>query len=264
MSAPGLDNALWMLSDAGEILLLAVLLRQRLHKMFPVFTVYILWQFVSDALFIFAIRLYHISGQSYSSLYYSFLAIAYVLEIGVLLEIAANVLSPARESLRKKILYFFLGAIVVVGFSAFLMASRADLTFHQGRTFVVMDTTAAILRLTTFLLLAGFAQVLGLSWKNHVLQLASGLALYSVILLVAQIAQSQLRPGPDFLAQYHFWGEIEATGYFCTLSFWCYAFLKKEAPRKEFSPQMTKILVSISGTAQRQRAALARTRDQLQ
>lgn len=262
MSVPGFDNSLWILSDAGEILLLWILLKRRLHSVFPVFFVYILWQIVSDALFVSAVRVYHLSGQPYASLYYSLLAITFLLELGVLLEIAANVLSPAGQSLRRIILYSFLGAIVVVGICASFMALYANASaFSHPSAFIVMDTTAAILRLTIFLLLIGFAQVLGLSWKNHVLQLATGLAFYSVVLLVAQLAQSRLHSGAGFSAEYHFWAQIQALGYFCTLSFWCYAFLKKEAPRREFSPQMAKILVSLSGTAQRQRSVLARTRD---
>lgn len=262
MSAPSLDNTLWILSDVGQLFLLAVLVVRRLNRVFPVFTIYILWQLSSDLLVFLVLHTSHDLGNSYVVLYYSLLAIADVLELGVLLEIAANVLSPAGQSLRRKILYFFLGAIVVVGVVALSLTHFVNLAASSHRSaFIVMDTTAAILRLITFLLLAVFAQVLGLSWKNHVLQLASGLAFLSVVMLVSQIAQSRLHSGAEFSAQYHFWGEVESAGYFCTLSFWCYAFLKKEAPRKEFSPQMAKILVSLSGTAQRQRSVLARTRD---
>lgn len=265
MSIPDLDNSIWLLSDTGQIILLWILIARRLYRSFPTFTTYIIWQLIADALLFTAIHVRHDASGSYIRLYYSLLAITYLLELGVLLEISANVLSPAGDSLRRKILYFFLAAMALAGIFAAFMAEFANAAaFSHPSAVIVMDTTAAILRLATFLLLAGFAQVLGLTWKNHVLQLASGLAFYSVILLIAQLAQSRLHAGAAFFSEYHAWGEVEACGYLCTLYFWCYAFLKKEAPRKEFSPQMTKILVSLSGNAQRQRAALARTRDQLQ
>lgn len=264
MHLPDLDNTLWILSDAGQLLLLGILVGRKLLRVFPTFSIYILWQLVADLLLFLAIQT-HRTSDFYLRLYYSLLAITFLLELGVLMEIAALVLSPAGQSLRRKILYSFLGAIVVVGICASFMALYANAsTFSHPIAVIVMDTTAAILRLTIFLLLVGFAQVLGLSWKNHVLQLATGLAFYSVVLLVAQLAQSRLHPGAGFGSEYHFWAQVEALGYFCTLSFWCYAFLKKEAPRKEFSPQMARILVSLSGTAQRERTALARTRDQMQ
>src|SRR6185437_14851170 len=113
----------------------------------------------------------------------------------------------------------------------------------------------------TFLLIAGFSQILGLSWKNHVLQLSTGLAFYSLVQLSVELIQSQLHAGSSYAIQYQMWSQIGVIGYLCTLSFWCYAFLKKEAPRKEFSPQMAKILVSLSGGAKRQHAVLARSRD---
>ncbi|MGC2164070.1 MAG: hypothetical protein WA634_19385 [Silvibacterium sp.] len=260
----GLDHLLWTLSDAGQLLLLGVLFGRRLYRTFPVFSVYIVWQVISDLLLAWILSANHgVPSHGYITAYYSFAAIADVLELGVLLEIAANVLSPARQSLQRKILYFFLGTIAVVGICAFFVAAYANAaTFAHPRTFIVMDTTAAILRLITFLLVAGFSQVLGISWKNHVLQLASGLAFYSVVLLVAQLAQSRLHAGPLYNSEYQFWGHVQTCGYLCTLYFWCYAFVKKEAPRKEFSPQMTKFLVSISGSTKRQSAVLARTRDQ--
>jgi hypothetical protein len=112
-----------------------------------------------------------------------------------------------------------------------------------------------------FLLIASFSQVLGLSWKNHVLQLATGFAFYSIVELVMELMQSQLHAGPGYASSFRFWGRVEIVGYVGTVFFWCYAFLKKEAPRKEFSPQMQKILVQLSGNAKRQTAVLARSRE---
>jgi hypothetical protein len=134
-------------------------------------------------------------------------------------------------------------------------------TLAHTRSFMVADTTMAILRLATFVLIAGFSQLLGLNWKNHVLQLASGLAFYAVITLIVDFAQSHLRAGPSYDSTFNAIDHLRIGGYLCTLYFWSYAFAKKEAPRKEFSPQMARFLVSISSTAQRQRAVLARTRD---
>lgn len=260
----GLDNLIGLVATVAEVLLLGILIGRRLYKAFPVFSAYIGWQLISDLLLFLVLSAKHgVQGTLYNDMYYLFIAIADVLELGVLLEIATNVLSPARESLQRKILYFFIGAMVLVGACAFFIAVYANAaTFQHPRTFIVMDTTAAILRLILFLLIAGFSQVLGLSWRNHVLQLASGLAFYSVVLLVVQLAQSRLHAGALYSSDYLFWGQVEMIGYLCTMYFWCYAFVKKEAPRKEFSPQMTQFLVSFSGSIKRQRAVLARSRDQ--
>lgn len=263
MSASDLSKFVWIVSDLGKGLLLLILLWRRLYRAFPVFFAYVSWDLISDLLLYGALSASQsYVGRHYTQLYYSANIILYLLEFGVLLEIAAIVLRPAKRVFPRGGLYFVSGAMLVLGIISFMLAAWVNPTpFANLRVFLVLNTTAAILCLVTFLLIAGFSQLLGLNWKNHVLQLSSGLAFFSVVELAMELMQSQLRPGPSYMAQYQMWGQIEVLGYLCTLSFWCYAFLKKEAPRKEFSPQMTQILVSLSGGAKRQHAVLARSRD---
>lgn len=263
MSASDLDKFVWVISDVGKALLLGIILWRRLYRSFPVFLAYISWDLFSDLVISLILTGNHgYLLQHYAQIYYSANIILYLLEFGVLLEIAANVLHPAKRAFPRGILYSFLGTILAVGIASFFLAAWVNAApFFSLRLFLVMNTTAAILCLITFLLVAGFSQVLGLSWKNHVLQLATGLAFFSLVALIMQLMQSQLRAGPSYGSQYQFWSQFEVIGYLCTLSFWCYAFVKKEAPRQEFSPQMQKILVLLSGSAKRQRAVLARSRD---
>lgn len=263
MHASNLDNIFWVIGFVGNLLLLWILFRKRLYRTFPVFTIFILWDALCDPLLLLVAGHYGMSGPYYFQAYYSSSVVEYVLELGILLEIAAIVLRPAKRSFPKGIFLSLLGTMLATGIISFFFAAHVNAaTLADRRTFVVIDTTFAILRLVIFLFIAGFSQVLGLSWKSHVLQLATGLALYSLVMLAGELAQSQLHASPFYDARYTYWSEIEVAGYLCTLYFWGYAFAKKEAPRKEFSPQMTKILVSLSGSTERQRSALARTRDQ--
>jgi hypothetical protein len=257
------DDLLWIASDGGQALILGIRLARGLYRTFPVFFSFILWNLSSDLLLFWVLTsnrgyLY----QHYAATYYSFGVITYLLELGVLLEIAANVLRPATEVFRLRMLYLFMLVMLIVGFGSFFFAKWVNpAPFHGLRYFLLTDTTAAFMCLITFILIASFSQVLGLSWKNHVLQLATGLAFYSVMELLMEIMQSQLRAGPSYDRNYQFWSHFRVFGYVGTVFFWCYAFLKQEAPRKEFSPQMQKILVSLSGSAKRQTAVLARSRE---
>lgn len=263
MSASDLDKFVWIVSDSGKALLLSIILWRRLYRTFPIFFAYVSWDLISDPLLIILSGSRGYLGHHYAQIYYSADILLYLLEFGVLLEIAANVLRPARRLLSRGIFYSLLGSLLVIGIASFSLAAWLNPTpFASLRVFLVTNTTAAILCLITFLLIAGFSQVLGLNWKNHVFQLATGLAFFSVAEMIMELMQSQLHAGPSYSSQYQFWGRFEVISYLLTLAFWCYAFVKKEAPRKEFSPQMTKILVSLSGSAKRQRAVLARTRDQ--
>lgn len=259
-----LENVLWLAGLAGELLLLCVLLLRRQYRNFPVFTAYIAWVTISDPLLLLVLYWQHgVSGNFYSRTYFSFNCIQYAIELAVLFEIAADVLRPAKRLVHKKLLTGLAIFISASAVAAFLIAARLNAsTLTHPRFLQVTNATMAILRLATFILIAGFSQLLGLNWKNHVLQLTSGLAFYGVVTLIVELAHSHLRAGPDYAPNYYALEHLRVGGYLCALYFWCYAFAKKEASRKEFSPQMTNFLVSISGSTKRQQAVLARTRDQ--
>ena len=270
MHLSGVDGLLWTFGNVGQLLLLALVIFRRSYKTFPVFTVYILWLTISDPLLMLVLALHHSpTNHLYYRTYFAFNAIQYAIELAVLVEIASEVLRPANRNLLRNILFALAAIMGIVATAAFLFTAHMNsATLAHPRTYVMVNTTMAILRLAAFLLLAGFSQILGLSWKNHVLQLTSGLAFYAVVTLIVELGHSQLRAGPShasyasYASSYVALDHLRIGGYLCTLYFWCYAFAKKEAPRKEFSPQMTKILVSLSGSTKRQGSVLARTRDQ--
>jgi hypothetical protein len=110
----------------------------------------------------------------------------------------------------------------------------------------------ALLRLGIFAAIAFFAQMLGISWKNHVLQLATGLAFYSTVSLIVATIQSSM----GLTNQFHPLGQIQVASYLGTLAFWVWSFVRQEAPRKEFSPQMQNFLLSIAGTTRSARIAV--------
>lgn len=258
-----LDHFIWLAGDVGQLLLLTILIVRGLHRTFPVFSAYLSWQIFSDLLLFLALSgVVGLFRRNYIPFYYSLSIINYLFELGVLLEIGAHVLRPARRALPRGVLYFLLGLTLAIGLAYFLATQwLKPAQFTNLRLFLATNATAAILCIVVFLLIASFSQVLGLSWKNHVLQLATGFAFYSIVELVMELMQSQLHAGPDYGSRFIFWGRVEIVGYVGTVFFWCYAFLKQEAPRKEFSPQMQKILVQLSGSAKRQTAVLARSRE---
>lgn len=264
MHFSSIDDYLWAFGILGELLLLAVLIFRGSYKIFPVFTAYIIWLAISDPLLMAILALGHgQAGHLYYRAYFVFNVTQYLIELIVLFEIASVVLRPVAKMISRDMLLVLAAIMVAIGVGAFILTADINsATLAHPRTYMVVNTTMAILRLVIFLAIAGFSQLLGLSWKNHVLQLTSGLAFYAVVTLIVELAHSHLRAGPSYYSSYVALDHLRIGGYLCALYFWCYAFARKEAPRKEFSPQMAKILVSISGSTKRQRAVLARTRDQ--
>jgi len=113
------------------------------------------------------------------------------------------------------------------------------------------------LRIACFAVIAVFAQMLGIGWKNHVLQLATGLAFYGAVDLAVQLAHATIASGGSvslYRTEYRWLDELRVVSYLSTLAFWCWSFARQEAPRKEFSPQMARFLVSIAGEAKRDRS----------
>jgi hypothetical protein len=252
-----LDTILWLMGIAGQIVLLGTLLFRRLYRTFPLFSAFILWNALSD-LFQLAVLMGHHDANStiYYRTCFAINIVQYALEIGVFVEIATNVLKPVRRSLPQGIIYILFVLMGVIAVAGFLFAARLNAsTLANPRAFIVVDATVAILQVLTFLLIAAFSQVLGLTWRHHVLQLASGLAFYAAITLIVGLAHSYLRAGPEYATKYREIAHFGVAGYLCSLSYWCYSFARKEAPRKEFSPQMAQLLVSIGGSAKRHSVA---------
>lgn len=261
MHLSALDLTLWLAGIAGEVLLVSILFVRRDYRNFPVFFTWVLFVLALEPTF-YWLNL-HASPTAYYKTFFALNFPQYLLELGVLAEIGLNVIRPVSKSVHRKLLLALATATLVIAALGFILAASLNAsTLADPRSFMVIDTTMAILRLAIFVLIAGFSQLLGLNWKNHVLQLASGLAFYAVITLIVDFAQSYLRASPSYANQFFALDHLRIGGYLCALYFWCYAFAKKEAPRKDFSPQMTRFLVSMSSTTQRQRAVLARTRDQ--
>jgi hypothetical protein len=98
---------------------------------------------------------------------------------------------------------------------------------------------------------AGFAQLLGIGWKNKVLQLATALSFYSAVSLIVSLGERH--PGTSSALE-----PLRAVAYALELGFLAWAFTTKEVRRREFSPQMEQFLVTLAGRAKVARTALVR------
>src|SRR5208282_5823664 len=110
--------------------------------------------------------------------------------------------------------------------------------------FVYISFTVAILRVAIFAGIAGFSQFLGIGWKHHVLQIATGFLAYSIAVLVVELLHRHT--GFASLPIYHIFDQFRIITWCMVLGYWSYILSRAEAARKEFSPQMAEFLVSIS------------------
>ena len=103
-----------------------------------------------------------------------------------------------------------------------------------------------------FVATAAFAQLLGIGWKNKVLQLATALSFYSAVDLIVSLVE---RYSGEFQGPGCVFVSVAST---LEIGFLVWAFTTKEVRRREFSPQMEQFLVTLAGRARHARTALVR------
>jgi hypothetical protein len=242
-----------------EVALVITLVRKRLVFVYPVFVLYLLLNLIEDPL---GMLLQGHAPRSYVHFYVAVTLLDYILQIFVLWEIARDVFRPTRG-----IIPIPVTRLTVVGILCCLVIATSFSGVHlfntgsteEVRVLLQIALPLAILKILLFACLAGFAQVLGIGWKNHALQLASGLAFFAAVSLLIQMSSSHVARGPNYLTHLGVLTEIQSGAYLSTLLFWIWAFSRNEAPRKDFTPQMQEVLVTIAESAKRTRLAVTRS-----
>jgi hypothetical protein len=248
---------------AGLILqatLAFVLIRRRLARFYPIFLLYLLLNLVEDPL----------GGvlegrQIYLRYYFVVTILDYILQLLILFEIGRNVLRPSKRSLPFPILPVATIGILLCALIAISFSPQVQLigVSHTREVLIRVSLVLAILKILLFVALAGFAQVLGIGWKSHVLQLATGFAFYGAVSVMVQLSSSRVA-GMDkhsYLVHLARLTQIQSAAYNLALAFWIWAFSRNEAPRKDFTPQMQEVLVTIAQSAKRTRLSVTRSTD---
>jgi hypothetical protein len=242
--------ALALLGLVAEIGLLAILIVRRQYRVFPVFTLYIAFNVLTDLGLAAAMAAY--PPQVGRSLAFMLLPLQYLFDLGVLFEIAWNVLRPVHSSLPRGSILVFVGLVALALLCGTLLAWHVQDTGNKIYDIRrPLDLTVGLLRMLIFVATAGFAQVLGIGWKNKVLQLATALSFYSAVDLIVSLA-ARRSIGPDALEP------IRGVAYVFEIGFLVWAFTTKEVRRREFSPQMEQFLVTLAVRAKIARTALVR------
>lgn len=250
MSLQGFYALLGLLGFVAEIALLVILLARRQYRAFPVFTLYVAFNVVTDVGLAAVMAAYppHIGH----SLAFMLLPLQYLIELGVLFEIAWQVLRPVHTSLPPGTIRAFAGLIALALLAGALLAWHIHDTGNKIYDIKrPLDLTVGFLRMLIFAATAGFAQMLGIGWKDKVLQLASALSFYSAVDLIVSLAARHSTSADVY-------EPIRGLAYVLELGFLVWAFTTKDVRRREFSPQMEQFLVTLAGRAKVARTAFVR------
>jgi hypothetical protein len=246
---------LWCAGIGTELAIIVLLFLRRTYKMFPVFTACIAWGLCTDVGYY---TVAHFYPADYFRVYLVGMTIESLLEFGVLVELSWSILRPLRSALPR-------GAIVVVALVIGIIcaliwpfAQSASFSHYgpESRLLIHMEQTFAIMRVLFFLVLAACSQWLSISWRDRELQIATGLGFYSLVSVAVSIIQASQTVG----ATYIHLNQIIAVSYVCSLVYWAFSFAAKEAPRREFTPQMQSFLLAVAGSARSTRLGLTDSR----
>jgi hypothetical protein len=239
-----------LLGLLAEISLFVVLLVRRQYRSFPIFTLCIACNLLSDiGVGILIVTAPHV-GRSVTL---GLLPLQYLLDLAVLLEISWHVLRPVYTSLPRGSIGVFVTAMILAVLGGVLLAYHFGNTGNKVQDLKPpLDLMVGLLRMLIFAATAGFSQLLGIGWKNRVLQLATGLSFYSAADLIATLVERYSGDTSNLEAIRVFAWAIE-------LGFFLWVFTTKEVRRREFSPQMEQFLVTLAQRARVARTVLVRT-----
>lgn len=233
-----MDKILVIAGIAAEILFLALLLRKRSYRSIPFFCGYLCCGVVSDL----ALLLIH---QRYASHFlHAFIiqmCIDSALQYGVLIELAWCVLRPARATLPRGTVTGLALLVLAMGAACWPFCGQPNLPPAWHFLTSVQESTSILRILFCLVLLAG-SHLLALGWHNRELQVASGLGSYSLVSFAANIVHSHQKTG----ATYHGVDLIVSLSFLGSLVYWIVSFAQKEAPRREFTPQMRSVLTTFA------------------
>jgi hypothetical protein len=248
------DGVLGTITLVAQAAIAYLMIKRGARRDYPILLTYMFFNLVEDPL---AWSLQH--APIYPKVYFTVTVLDYLLQFLIILEIGRNVLRPSKRSLPFRLWPIVTGGILLC---AIVAATFSPQTQSAGNTAVLLRVTLglAILKLLLFVGMAGFAQFLGIGWKSRVLQLASALAFYGAVSLLVQLSSSHLpSTSSSYTAHLVRLAQIQWGAYGLMLIFWIWAFSRNEAPRKDFTPQMQEVLVTIAGEAKRTRLAVTRS-----
>jgi hypothetical protein len=250
----GLDNTIWLAGILIEAVVVGLLFYKRIWRLLPLFCVYLVWDLLSNVGDFAARHFLHSAFTSYLTIYLVETVIDSVLQFGVLVELTWSVLRPIRSSLPRYTLLFITILVLGVGAVVWPFAAAPGVGHYaQFRLIVHLQQTVSILRILFFLALAGCSQLLSIGWRDRELQVATGLGLYSLVSLGVTVVQAQQTKG----TMYGQLNQFVVGAFICSLLYWVFSFVQKEAERREFTPQMQSFLLAMAGAARANRTALA-------
>ena len=247
-----LDAILWLAGFLSLTAVVCLLIYRHVWRTLPIFCIYSAWTLLSGA---WDYAVHSFFPSAYLTTYLIEEGIDSALQFAVLVELSWSIFRPLRTFLLRRTI-LILGILIAVAAGAIWpLADSAAWARYTVESHILyhFHQTVSILRILFFLILAGSSQLLSIGWRDRELQVATGLGFYSLIDMTTSLVVAHQSAGP----LYQMLDQVRMAAYSCSLLYWVFCFAQKEAERREFTPQMQSLLLSVAGSARATRMALA-------
>ncbi len=241
MNLSVLDNVLWAASLVGHVALVIVLILRKKVREFPVFFMAISFLALSTVS-LFLISRFGTKHQ-YFQTYWITSGVNYLVQVGLLIEIARIVLRPTGRwvlEARKSFLLWGALGLIVAAAVAFEVGPTQSKGFELWATRLTMFTD--LMTCGLFLAMMTAANRLGLLWRNQVFAIGQGLFVWAFIELLADVAHTALGWNREFIILDH----VQMFAYLAVVIFWSVTFWLPERARAELSPEIRNYLVAAA------------------
>ena len=186
-----LTNVYWAAGTGVTLVLLFVLLWRGRWRTFPVFTVWLAFLTVKTVV-LFSIYM-HGSRNLYAAVWVAASWVDFILQLGVVFEIARIVLRPTGTWVRDARTQFVSLGMIVAAVSAGLAWWVSPPAWSDRYAWQIRgDLFTSLVILELFVVMGLTANRLGLGWRSHVMAIGQGLTAWSAIMVIRIAVESYL------------------------------------------------------------------------
>lgn len=227
MSFTFVDRFLWMAGFIGHAVLLFVLLRLGRWRTFPIFTALVGYQ-AFNSLMLFTVSRIG-TAHAYFQCYWVSALGDYAFQIALLREIARDVFSDLRSwryTWRRGTVVLIAAGLLLAGAVCMTMAPPGvkGLDLWDERTTLF----TSLLTCELFLVISLMANRLRLQWRDHVMAIGEGLALWAGVAVLGDVLHALL----GWKADTNFFDRLRMAVYLGDLAYWSVMLSRPE--RKQF------------------------------
>jgi len=227
----------WMLVAAtslGNTALFAVLIVRRRWRGFPFFTAFMGFETILSPVLYSLIQ--YGSRNWYARIYWTSVLIEFVLELGIVFEIARIVLKPTGTWVRDARSQFIFWGVAGILFAAALpfMVTPPSANF-LGRLMVRGELFTSLVVCELIAVVTKTSKSLGLGWRNHVMALGNGWTAWAVAAILVDGLHS-------FFGAQRYFGvldQIRSITYLAALGYWGVQFWLEEPARQPISEELS-------------------------